>query len=1772
MREAATLVELLRTRAEMHPDRVAFTFLLDGEEEGGSLTYAGLDAEARRIGAFLLEAGLRGERALLLYPPGLAFVSAYFGCLYAGVVAVPVFPPRANRTLDRVRAVVADARAAAVLATDEVIAGLAAHFEDASALGSLRCFSTDAVRAAGEWADPGVLPGDVAFLQYTSGSTSTPRGVRVTHANLRVNERMMAEAFGHAEGVVVAGWLPLYHDMGLIGNVLHPLYMGGRCVFMSPAAFLQRPVRWLRMVAKYGAETSGGPNFAYELCVDKVTEEEKAELDLSRWRVAFSGAEPVRARTLDRFAAAFAGCGFRRDAFYPCYGLAEATLFVSGGEPGGGPVVREFATDALERDRALPAAEAGGGTPLVSCGRAWQGARVEIVRPEERTPCAPGEVGEVWVAGPHVAGGYWNRAEESEETFGATLADGDGPFLRTGDLGFRQGGDLFVTGRLKDLVILRGRNLYPQDIEATAGAGHPALQPGGGAAFAVEAGGEERLAIVHEVRRTALRGLDVEAVARAVREAVAAAHEAQVHAVALIRPGTLPKTSSGKVQRRLCRKLLLGGGLDAVGSSVLGAAAGGPPAEAAPAAEEPATLQGRLRAEAARVLHLPVHAVDPEAPLAALGLDSLSAAQLAAWLEEAAGVPLDASFLLEHGSVAAACREAALRLERGETAGPEPRADADGAGEGPHALSAGQGALWFLYRLAPETSAYNLAVAVGLRGVLDPALLAGALQRVVARHAALRTVFDAGEPAQRVLPHVEVPLEQEDASSWDAARLEARLADEAHRPFRLEEAPLLRALLCRRGPDEHVLLLVAHHAVLDFRSLEIVFDELLRAHAALAEGREPLLPAVRLQQPHFARWQARMLAGEAGERLRAAWAERLRGAPFVLPLATDRPRPPTQGFRGGSVAFTLDAGLALRLRALARAEGVTLYTLLLAGYQLLLHRYTGEPDLLVGSPAAGRVRPALADVVGYLVNPVVVRARFDGEPSVREHLRRAGAEAVAALSGQAYPFERLVEQLQPERDASRSPVFQAMFVLQQAERVASATACALGLGGVAERLGGFRVESVPLPTRAAQFDLSLAMGEVDGTLAGRFHYDADLFEPATIGRMAAHFVRLLEGAAASPASPVAVLPLLGEDEAREVANRFNRTRARYPGAATPLHRLFEAQAARTPAAVALVSEGERTTYGELDARADALAAELARRGVRPETRVGVCMERGPELVVALLAVLKAGGAYVPLDPEYPSERLAHVLASAEVPLVLAQPRVVGRLPAHGADVLLVDGDGTAERPASYGDAPLSRPRAPALPPSPDNLAYVIYTSGSTGAPKGAMNSHRGVVNRLLWMQERYGLGADDVVLQKTPFSFDVSVWEFFWPLVTGARLVLAKPGGHRDPAYLAELIEREGVTTLHFVPSMLQAFLESGATGGAAVRRVMCSGEALPFELQERFFAAFPGVGLHNLYGPTEAAVDVTSWACVPGDERRMVPIGHPVANTRLHVLDAHLAAVPVGVPGELYLAGVQVGRGYLARPDLTAERFLPDAVPLEPGARMYRTGDRVRRLPGGALEFLGRVDSQVKVRGFRIEPGEIESVLLRHPGVRECAVLAAETAPGDTRLAAYVVVREPAHEPAALRDWLRERLPEYMVPPLWTVMEGLPLTPSGKLDRRALPRPAAGRGGAGGYVAPRTPAEDTLAAIWSEVLGVDRVGVHDSFFDLGGYSLLAVRVGSRVQEAFGVSLPLHTVFQAPTIEALALRIAQARLEQQSAEDVEALLAEMEADPEWDAALGGETA
>ncbi|MFK3775625.1 amino acid adenylation domain-containing protein [Pseudomonas sp. NPDC089406] len=1028
------------------------------------------------------------------------------------------------------------------------------------------------------------------------------------------------------------------------------------------------------------------------------------------------------------------------------------------------------------------------------------------------------------------------------------------------------------------------------------------------------------------------------------------------------------------------------------------------------------------------------------------------------------------------------------------------------------AASYAQRRLWTLWQLDRSSAAYNQAGVLRLDGVLDVAALQAAVNALVARHEILRTHFAEtdGQLTQVVSPAAGLALDHLDlsASADPQAALQAALQAAAGQAFDLYQGPLLQLTLVRLGEQRHGLLLAMHHIISDGWSMQILLDELAQGYAAHLQGQAPQWPALAVQYADYALWQRNWLEAGEGERQLAYWRATLGERPPILELPADRARPAEMSQRGASLGFEVPAALAAQLKALAAASGTSLFMVLLTAFKAVLHRYTGQQELLVGVPVANRQRAEVQGLIGFFVNTQVLRSTPHARLAFRTLLGEVRQAAAAAQDCQDLPFEELVDALGVERSLSRNPLFQVMFNHEQ--RGASSLA---GLPGLHAWL------EVAAP-EVAKFDLSLDTEELaDGLLRGAFTYATDLFDAARIERLRGHFLRLLGDCAERPDSPLGDLAMLEHHEQQQVVEAFNATAVDYRQAQC-LQVLIEAQAAATPDATALIADGLELSYAELNAQANRLAHYLRSRGVGPEQLVGIFAERSQAMVVALLAVLKAGAAYVPLDPDQPDQRLAYMLEDSGASLLLTQQQLLGRLPAGLHEVLCLDFDA-----GQFAASPDSNP---SLQSHPDQLAYCIYTSGTTGRPKGAGNSHAALCNRLQWMQATFGLGAGDRVLQKTPFGFDVSVWEFFWPLMTGATLVMAPPGAHRDPAELKALIAGHGISVLHFVPSMLQAYMASETLAGCpSLRLVMCSGEALPLDLQQRFLAQ-SSAGLHNLYGPTEAAIDVSHWACHDAPGLGSVPIGRPIANLRLYVLDGQLQPVASGLPGELYIGGVGLARGYLGRPGLTAERFVAD--PFGHGARLYRTGDLARWRDDGAVEYLGRIDHQVKIRGLRIELGEIEARLLEHPAVSEAVVVVSEAAAGAKQLLGYVVASADDGLADALRLQLGEALPDYMVPAQVIVLAQMPLSANGKLDRKALPQPVAVERA---FEAPQGEVEQALAKVWGEVLGIDPVGAQDNFFELGGDSIIAIQVASRARQA-GWQFGPRELFRHQTLRQLA--------------------------------------
>jgi amino acid adenylation domain-containing protein len=1059
-------------------------------------------------------------------------------------------------------------------------------------------------------------------------------------------------------------------------------------------------------------------------------------------------------------------------------------------------------------------------------------------------------------------------------------------------------------------------------------------------------------------------------------------------------------------------------------------------------------------------------------------------------------------------------------------------------GERPAPLSFQQEQLWLVDQLAPGTTAYALPTMLRLTGRLDASALERTLEEIARRHESLRTRFPLidGQPVQLVDPARPLPLPVVDLSgpspkSTDCSeapghqrlhrripaspseRLRQFVADAARQPFDLAGGPLLRAWLLRTGGREHRLFLLVHHTVFDAWSQRVLIRELAAIYAAFVAGEASPLPAPPVQYGDFAAWQREQFERPATSLRLDYWRERLRGPLPVLELPAAGPRPPVQTFNGTNHRHPLPESLLDELTARSRQLRATLYMTLLAAFATLLHRYTGERDIVIGTTVAGRDRRELEAAIGFYANTLVLRTDAGGDPTFSDLVGGMRETVLGALE-HSVPLGKVVEAVRPAREVSHAPLFQILFVVQEGSPAAL-------------QAGDLTVEIEPADLDAAQFDLNVVVSR----RGCRFEYNTDVLDAGTVGRLAAHFEMLLHAVAAEPERHLSELPIVTEGERRQLLATWNETGTAYPEDRC-VHELFERSAAVAPDAIAVVAGEEHLSYGELDRRANRLAHWLRGRGARPDELVGIAMERAPEMVVAIYGVLKAGAAYLPLDPTHPAQRQRLLLRAAAARVLLTQERFRGSLAGADLDTLHLDSEWGA-----VAGCPRDRP-APAA--RPDNLAYVMHTSGSTGQPKGVMTTHRNLVDVMAFLRRTYRLAADDRVLQHLPFSFDMSDGELFLPLVSGACAVLAPPAGRWDPDRMVGLIRDQAITSVQFVPTVLAVLFERAEFRACrSLRHVLSGGDALATDLVNRFLAAMPWTVLHNFYGPTEATMGQTYWPCAAGDPAAIAPIGAPIDNVRTYVLDRGLRPLPVGATGELCIGGVTLARGYLRQPDATAAKFVPDPYGVEAGARMYRSGDLARWRPDGTLEFVGRVDHQVKLRGFRMEPAEVQAALDRHPGVRQSFAMVRDDGAGDRSLVAYVVP-EAGREPSAadLRGVLREWLPEYMVPSAFVLVDAFPLTSAGKVDRGALPAPERERAPAA--VLPSTGLERVVAEVWGRALRIDPVGVDDNFFDLGGHSLLMVDVQRELARTLDRPIVLLELFEHPTVGALAAHLGAA--------------------------------
>lgn len=1736
------------------PDSLAFTYLGDGITSTQTLTYKTLHDQARLIADHLQDNLQPGKRTLLMFPPGLEFVSSFFGCLYAGVIAVPIpaiDPARAKRSRPRLDSIVEDSQASALLTTRKIFESRERQLEEQSKIPVERhIFIEDIAHNSTNESRERIEPiNEIAFLQYTSGSTSTPKGVIVTQECLLQQLKALAHAFALQEESVSLTWMPHFHDYGLINGLLLNVYQGTHTYVMSPTRFLRNPLTWLQAITKYHVTHSGGPNFAYDLCVNRTKPEERTGLDLREWCFASCGAEPIRVETMENFIQTFEPFGFNKQSFSPGYGLAEFTLAATVKPYGSPPSHLELDAENLEKGLiASPHRTTRIAKKIVSCGLAIPETTIRIIDNKTQQQAPPDRIGEIWLAGPSGTHGYWQQPNETQQTFHAFIADTEeGPFLRTGDLGFIKDQQLYVTGRLKDLIIIRGNNYFPHDIEQTVRESHSAFKQGTSVAFSVSEGSDEQLVIVQELKSHKLN-VDLDFLTSIIRQAVSLEHELPVYAVLLVKRGNAPKTTSGKIQRQACREAFLTGQITSLHTSIRPVNNHEPNDlvmtqalfQETSSAKRHVLVENFIKSSLAHCLNMSLISIELDQPLNGLGINSLMSAQLTGKIEKTIGVNLAPSTFLQDLTIEALVEKLLKHLPDHLDFFQTSPVDV-GIPVDEYHLSPNQKAQWFLSQLDPQSSAGNVAVAFLIRQPLDKSAAQCALNTLANRHPILRTIYEAqaGVPYQRILPSVAITLEFRCVSDLEWEEVKRDIIAISRIPFNLSQAPLFRAHLLERTSTDYLLILSTHHIVADGSSMHLLADDFTQLYSReIGSDR-----FANLETPpdyiSFSRWQIQMLEGVEGTRHWAFWEKQLAGTLPRLNLSHRSAEPLLRTPQSAPQTFTINSELTLRLREIAKQEGVTLYVILLSVLQMLLHRYTGQEEILICSPMSGRIRSEHQKTVGNLTNTVLLRETFVGNPNFRKFLRQVSKTVTAAIDHQIYPFSLLVERLRAQREGAQLPIWQMLFVLQDFKLFDDLTdpqSTTLTQHQMSSHQDIF-VDTFVIPQPTAQFDLTLELGENDSALTGHFEYNSDLFDSMFVARLASHFEILLDSVTISADSRIWDFPFFQPSERQQVLVEWNSAPAHLPLTATA-HELIEHQVKLSPNVIALVSENAELTFDELNKRANQVAHCLRLKGVRPDIPVGICIERSIEMVVGILAILKSGGAYLPLDPNAPKARLDFIIQDLR-PLVILTTKNLKDLLSEELTTLITLDELQVE---------ISRQPDKDLTPSaePQNLAYIIYTSGSTGRPKGVQIEHQALVAFAQSFRKECVIKEGDRVLQFSSLVFDASVEEIFPFLISGGTIVLPTEMTVESPERFLDKCREFGITVLDLPTAYWHKIaldLEKHLTQIYPSLRLMIIGgeKASPRAVQAWQNNVDPSIRLLNTYGPTEATVTAITWDLNLDRQEKVaesenIPIGRPLPHVKVYLLDRYLQPIPIGVPGELYLGGHSLARCYHNRDEETAKYFIHDPLSTVAKSRLFKTGDLCRYRPDGALEYLGRTDQQIKLRGFRIELGEIEAVMQEHPGVYEGLVTLNNHAQLGPRLIAYFIpVRQPGLPAKEIRKFLKERLPDYMIPLSFMAMDSWPHTATGKIDRAQLPEVDETQWEfEEQYVAPRGPIEQAIAEQYCEILGLTQVGIRDHFFELRGHSLLAVQLVSRLREIFQCDISLRLFFENPTVADLA--------------------------------------
>lgn len=1692
-----SLNDIIVSRAASNKDAIAYTFLLDGEQEEQNLSFAQIEHEAKIIGGYLQSFYVRNERALLFLPSGLEFIKAFYGCLFAGIIAVPTFPPKMNKSISRLKTIIKNSEASIILTTKKY--SIQGKLKDILPT-SCNIINIDEIAQDFhlQWSAPIVDEDTTAFLQYTSGSTGNPKGVLISHKNILHNQHLIKKAFRQDKDSIILGWLPFYHDMGLVGNIIHPMFLGARSILMSPIHFLLKPSRWLKAISKYKATTSGGPNFAYDLCVDKISDEEKEGLNLKEWNVAFCGAEPIRPETTRKFQESFANCEFNPNSFQPCYGMAESTLLISAGKNNGGMKTKMFSPETLiysnlfdDNNKKV--------REVVCCGKPV-GSTVKIVN-QFGVEQPEGTLGEIWISGKSVAEGYWNNIEMTLDDFDNYLPCSKEPFFKTGDLGLLDSGELYICGRKKDLIIIRGKNFFPEDIEALIPTIHSIIIKGSCAAFSIDKEKEEKLILVCEIEaKIEIKEVDL---FDKIKAAVFHEFEIETEDIVFIKKASLPKTTSGKIQRSLCRELYLSNQFE----KVLQRRDGLTRREEE---IENLSFEEKIIIEIIQK-ELGLKSIDPKENLFSLGLDSIKVTKILTKIEDVFFI--DGNFIYECNNIKAIAdrinKSKSSLLKRINPYEEKP----------PYKPTSLQIGIWFDQQLKFNSNSYNIPVVIPFGdGEFNEIIFNDVIIEIIEEVELLRAHFIVANetPLLDILPSLRLEAEIIDLNELKEDQQEIEfnkiLAKEAGEPFILENSPIWRIKVFLKNGYNRIVL-VFHHLIADGTSLQLLGKEIIKRYNSYASKSPCLDKGIKLQFKDFILFKEEQLKNGHLKLARLYWNNQLKGIEeFRLPY--DYSYADTLNRKGNTIYKRIDSKLSLDIKELAQKMDCSLFMLLKACFTLLLSQYSKKEEIIIGVPVSGRNRKELQAMIGPLVNTLLFRYNLLPRESFSKFLNKVKEQVIQGLKFQDYPFEFIIEELGHSYNVGKFPItsvmFNGLFFLEEDNKISPMQIFPGGLG------------------LDLNVDINCYIFQTEEGICLRCDYKEALFKKSTILLLINNFEAILKEVLLDSDIPIEFIykrPFnkLSKEETKVLINLSNGSEASYP-LNEDLVTLIEKQVEKNPENNCLVYQNEIISYKDLNGKANGLAKLLQSYQVNKGDYVALLMDKGAEIPISMFALMKLGAPFVPIDIEWPVQRIESVLHELEPKLIIFN-----------------DGGSKIKFNHSFLDITIdyrklqSQNENIGVPISLDLPIYGMYTSGSTGLPKCAINSHRGILNRLLYMTKRYGCSEKDAILFISKYNYDATIWQIFWPMLNGGKIVIPPSEEDKDFHVWLDLIEKEKISFVDFVPSVFNVFvdyLESNKDAkikASSLRQLLIGGEALNTKSIKRFRKILPNVGITNTYGATEASIGAIFYELedVVTDN---IPIGRPIDNVKVLILDEEMQLVPMGVQGDLYLGGDCVGIGYYKDEIKTNNAFLSNPISEVRTEKIYKTGDLAFYLPDGNIAYVGRKDMQVKVKGNRLELGEIEKLLIQHDFIKDATILPFKDEQGETYLVAYLIV-DGKIDLFGIKEFLQRWLPAFMIPCSYVTLKQFPLNGVGKVDKKLLAQiPYEKLKKSVEYFAPRNEIENKLVEIWKGILNKEEIGISNNFFEEGGDSLKAMRLLTHVQKELGIKVSFKDVFLHPTI------------------------------------------